>query len=200
MYAQPTELKCPFCYVQLSAEAVRSYRPFSCPSCHLLIEPRPRFGLGRFGCLSTCAIYILGLILFGMRWFWTLNLGVVVIVIVIAMGVSRARSLFPSALLLVPYLLRTEPENMSALAEFLDGIAGAPTWTDEFDKKLGGAKRRRTFDDELENVAIELAELYRDMLRGVQSHGRRRVKQSFELDELRIELRAVARDLRIARG
>ncbi len=93
--------------------------------------------------------------------------------------------------------MMTYPENFPPLAELLDQIIPASAWSGEFDSQLGGAKARRTYDDGLENVAIELIESYRDMLRGVPPR-KRRVKPKLSIDELRGELRAVAGDIRLA--
>ncbi len=93
--------------------------------------------------------------------------------------------------------ISTYPENLPALAEFLDRIADASAWSTEFSERLGALERHRTLDDWLENVAVELAERYGDTLQGVPSRKRSRIKKSFSLEELREELRAIARDLRL---
>jgi hypothetical protein len=199
MFLPSSELKCPNCSLQLPAEATRSYRPFSCPSCHSLIEARPYFVLGRFGCLTICVIYLFCLFLFGVRWFRMATLALAGGVVAIAIGLNLANRLARRPVLVL-YRVRTYPENLFSLAEFLEELSAAPEWKQEFDGDLAVASGRKTSDDELENVAIELAGLYRDALIGTPSHRRRRVKQSFGLDGLRIELQAVARDLRTAHG
>ncbi len=197
MSAPRVQGECPFCHTRLSPEVAPSYRPFSCPSCHLLIQPRPYYQrYGTLGCLTVCAICLLGPLVFGLRWYLGL-IGIAVGVFIIAKGLHFAAGVWPQPPALVPYTLQTYPENLPPFSEFLDQIAAASAWRDEFDSQLVGAKGRRTYDDELENVAIELAERYRSILRGVPPR-KGRVKRSFDLEELRAELRAIARDIRLA--
>lgn len=140
----------------------------------------------------------MGSLVFSNAHWYLVLLGLALGAFVIVAGLKTLSRMWPHPPVLGPYGLRTYPGNLPPLAEFLDQIAAGTAWSEEFDKRLDTAKRHKTFDDELENVAIALAERYRDTLLGVPPRKRGRVKRKFGLEELQAELRAIAGDLRLA--
>jgi hypothetical protein len=149
------------------------------------------------GWLALIVMFILAWLVFDLRWYLAV-FGAATGILVISAAFKAMNSLWPHPPVLVPHTLRTYPDNLPPLAEFLDQIAGAAEWSPEFDKQLDAVKRQKTYDDWLENVAIEFAELYKDRLQGGPPQKRRGIKQDFRLEELRAELRAIAGDVRIA--
>ncbi|MBZ5542649.1 MAG: hypothetical protein LAO07_03095 [Acidobacteriia bacterium] len=80
----------------------------------------------------------------------------------------------------------------------MDQIAATAEWSTDFEKRLDAAKHSKTYDDWLENVAIDMAEQYRGILQGIPPRKRSGVGRQLSREELRAELRAIARDLRLA--
>ena len=197
MPSDQQEQKCPYCRAALPNEAVPTYRPFSCPKCRLLVVLRPYYyGFGKPGCVLILAWIPLSLIFSTLRPYTIPGfvLGSLMYIVI----PKIIRKLRPRAPFLEGYSVWTYAENLTFLAEFLDETVDVTKWSPEFDDRLKKAKGCRSYDDELENVAIDLAELYKDLLRGAPARKRKRIQRTFGLDELRSELRTVAADLRIA--
>ena len=182
----------------MAAEAAPSYRPFSCPNCKRLIELRPyapRYAVA--GCLGMCVVCSLGFVAIGLGLVG-IAAGAVAGFLITRLAVGWIKQRWPHPPELKSYDVRTYPENLIALAELLDQAAAASEWNTDWDKRIETAQRNKTYDDELENVSIDLAEIHKAKLQGSRPPKRKRVPHDMGLDELRKELRAVAGDLRIA--
>ncbi len=195
---QITESKCPFCQAQIAAGSFPDYRPFSCPSCHLLVQPRVYFNRYKApGCLIAWAVCAVALVAVGLRWHLSVLIGLAAGIFLNSRLHKFLNRRWPKPLVLTPYQCFTYTENLVALAEFLDRIAAASEWSKDLSERLRNLKGQRTLDDWLEDAGIELAERYSDALQGVPWRKRSRINKRFSLEELREELLAVSRDLRL---
>jgi hypothetical protein len=149
------------------------------------------------GCAAVCVTCSLAFVAIGLGLIGVAA-GIVAGFLITRLVLGWIKRRWPRPPSLVPHDLRTYPENLPPLAEFLDQIAAAAEWTPDFDKRLDTAKKSRTYDDWLEDVAIDFAKQYRDIVRGTPPRKRRAIEHTFSPEELRAELRAIARDLRLA--
>ena len=96
--------------------------------------------------------------------------------------------------------LREEPQLVVEVADFVDSIGGAREWTSEQDSKLESIWEERSLDEDLVNQALIAAKELRSRLRDGDEPVKHRTGEirSLTLDELRLELAAIARDLRVA--
>lgn len=190
--------ECPFCHALIGPEAAPRYRPFSCPTCYRLIEPLSHYDRSWIPIwLKMCLVVVLGSLIVGLCWYLGL-LGLALGVFLVLATFHLVRRHSPLVFVLGRYEGRTYTENLLALADFLEQIAGASSWTPELSASLEAAKGRRTWDDELENAAIELADLQRTGLQGIPPGKRPRLKSKLSPEKLLSDLRATADDLRLA--
>src|SRR5262249_34905218 len=105
--------------------------------------------------------------------------------------------LYPRPPQLDLHLLQAEPESLLLLADFLERLAQAESWSANFDGDLEEADKRQTLDDWLQNAGIEAAEMYRRTLTGEPEPRMRRKNQRPGLQQQREELHAIAHDLRL---
>ena len=89
---------------------------------------------------------------------------------------------------------------MRELADFLEQLARSDAWTSEFDRALARVEQERTRDDWLQDAAVEAADVYHLTLTADLSARQSKAKQVPGLHQQREELRAIARDLRLAAG
>lgn len=174
-----------------------SWRPFSCPSCHAIIEkglPRKR-GEG-IGCLLIFLLATAALIFLGMRWYWSGLAGAAVTISLNAIRISLARRLWPNSIR--RHEFRTEVLGFLPLAEFLESVAVAESWTPQLDRQLYLVDSQRSPDDSLENAAVGSVINFKDSLQGVQTGKKIYGRPSLTLPDQRERMRCLARDLRWA--
>lgn len=194
---QPSAHTCPHCRVRLAPQTVLTYRPFGCPVCGRVIEPESY--LGRYGRLACVAAFIAGasgLIALGIRWYLSLPTALAGAILITVAALEILRRLRPGPALLGRYDFRLLPQDSLSLADFLDSIAAANAWSTDFDRRLAGHRKQVGDDDWLAGFSIELASRYRNALQGVSSPKLRLAHTDLDLEGIRQELRAIARDLR----
>lgn len=197
-YMQVDEQACPYCGVRIAPEEVIAWRPFSCRSCQHIIEARSRYG--GYGCVGRSVVFVLcsaALIAHGTGWFVAIVVGLGTSIAANAVIVQLRKRLWPRGLILRNHILRTEPEGLVPLADFLDMIALADSWTPDFDAKLKMFDSQTYLDDSLEKSGHDAAWAVKDAVQGIERKTEK-TEPNFPLEQWRGELRAIARDLRFA--
>jgi hypothetical protein len=95
-------------------------------------------------------------------------------------------------------MIRDEPTLFPQIADLLESLAVTETWGDSSESRLSILREQISLDDSLIVAAIDAAEQFENLLVGKPSNRVETPLQRLRLDELRVELRAIARDLRIA--
>jgi hypothetical protein len=194
-----TTQACPYCRSNIPSEAILSWRPFSCPSCQKIIEPRsPYSRYGALGCLSVFVAASLGFVLLGLHWLPSVAIGLAAGIILNAAIRKLIEHQWPRPPNLHPHILRTESDALVKLADFLDSIACAESWRSEFDRPLDMFAQQRSYDESLENVALEAAQQLKAELQGIRARKISTEIRNLPPDALRKEIQAIARELRLA--
>jgi hypothetical protein len=94
-------------------------------------------------------------------------------------------------------VLRDEPSLLPELSGLLDSSAAAEGWEGSLESRLNSLRNQISLDDSLVGAAISAAQQCKNLLEGKKSHTVDAALENFQLDELRMELRAIARDLRL---
>ena len=193
---------CPYCGAAIPSEAMRTWRPFSCPQCSCVVAPRSVYhNLGTVGCLSApllCAA--LGWIA-SRHWLGVLAGSFVGSVAGFAIAnflIWFLNRLRPCAPVLTLYVLREHPSLLRELASLLDTLAEAESWGSSLESRLSSLREQSSLDDSLVGDAISAAQQFENLLEGKNSHRVEAALKKLPLNELRVELRVIARDLRIA--
>lgn len=190
---------CPYCGNAIPAASTRSWRPFGCPSCGKIVELRPWHGkFQTVGCLSTFVTVSIGLFLFGFHLLSSLGIGLILSIILTNIGFRLLERYTKHPPRLAQHILRVETATLVSLADFLDGVASSQTWDSDFNHRLEFFTMTRSGDEELENVAIEIARQLRAHLIGTRARKVRERIESLTPPELREEILAIVRDLRLA--
>jgi hypothetical protein len=198
MAAITEEQECPSCHLRLAATSVPAYRPFSCKKCNLVIDPIPYYQrFGNIGCAGIAIIWLPVWIGLNLKWYLAVS-GLAAAIYLSTVIIRLVARLWPQAPRLRAHELYTEPENLGQLAELLCRIADASAWNSDLESSLQDSKRRQTLDDWLENAAIDLAEICKDVLQGVPPRKKVDIEPALGPDALRAELRATAATLRNA--
>jgi hypothetical protein len=183
--------------VELAPECLRADRPFSCPFCEQIIEARTQGGkYAPAGCLLVFLLLAGGFISLGMHWGLSVLLGLTIAVFLTVRVVKRQRRKYPRVL--AAHELRTYQENLPALADFLEELAAIENWNDELDRRLKGFSAKKTYDDSLEEEAIAFADAFRRALTEGRSAEAPGSSAAMSLNDMRSELKAIGRDLRLA--
>ena len=181
-------------------DAIIATRPFSCPGCHKIIATSSFYG--RYyapGCLIVLIAVATGLILAGRNWLLSLVAGLVLGIALNTGARALLKRLLPRPPLLGRYNFRTEPAGYPPVAEFLEAIASADTWTPEFEHRLLVLDGQRSKDDWLENSAVEsVKDFKKSVTQGEASYPQPPSTLDPGLAEIRERLRSIARDLRFA--
>ena len=187
---------CPHCQTQLTLEQILTHRPFSCPSCELLINPRPnRNRLFVTGCLTTAGLIAISAVGLGIGWAGAVPLGLLFGLVVWTVLLSVLDKVWPRPPSLKPHEIRTA--NYPFLADSIECILTSEEWTPEFDRKLVDVKQCQSYDEDLENYLVALILAYKGFKNGNPSKEFLIEGKIPTLDELRRELKAVARDMRL---
>jgi hypothetical protein len=193
---------CPFCGVAIAPEAIRAWRPFSCPQCTGIVATRSVYHkLGSFGCVGSVLLSATVGWIITHHWIGVVAgsfAGIVTGVLVANLVLRVLTRLRPSAPLLEPRIIRDEPTLFPQIADLLESLAVTETWGDSSESRLSILREQTSLDDSLIVAAIDAAEQYENLLVGKPPHRVKTPLQQLRLDELRVELRAIARDLRIA--
>ncbi len=187
-------IQCPKCRELLESEVMVSHRSFVCPRCRAVLWWQSAHNrLGSIGCFTVFVVGGVVLILIGVHWLLGLIAGVLAGIISANLVVWASNRLWPR-----PPVLAVNEYGLAdpQLAELLEQIAEAKEWTKELDDLLRASKQAMDYDCMLAGDAIDAAQDCRDILKG-DSHKRRNPKAT-SLEELRQELRAIARDIRLA--
>jgi hypothetical protein len=196
---ESTPRPCPHCRSEMRPETIVSWRPFSCPSCQKIIEPSsPYSRYMTLGCLSTFAAALLGFVLLGLRWLPSVAIALAAGIILNAAVRKLIEHQWPRPPDLHPHILRTESDTLVKLADFLELIACAESWRPEFDRPLKTFAHQRSYDESLENVALEAAQQLRAELQGIRARKIPAEIRKLSPEALRKEIQTIARDLRLA--
>jgi hypothetical protein len=150
------------------------------------------------GCVTIFVAASLGFVLLGLRWLPSVAIGLVTGIILNA-GVRKVvQHQWPRAPDLHPHVLRAEADTFVKLADFLDSIACTESWRPEFDRPLDMFAHQRSYDESLENVALEAAQQLKAGLKGIRARKISTEIRNLSPDELRKEIHAIAHDLRLA--
>lgn len=193
---------CPFCGVAITPEAIRAWRPFSCPQCTGIVATRSVYHrLGTFGCFGSVLLAATAGWIITHHWMGVVAgsfAGIVAGVLVANLVLRFLNRLRPSAPLLEPHIIRDEPTLFPQIADLLESLAVIETWGESSESCLSILREQISLDDSLIVAAIDAAEQYKNLLEGKPSRRVETPLQQLRMDELREELRAIARDLRIA--
>ena len=196
---------CSNCKKSLLAEAIREWRPFSCPNCRQIISPRTRYV--RYGTVVFWVILVIAVFLFSKVTgliiailLGALTGGVLAFCVVKALNRFRRRE----SLLTMHenHLPPVELRNLAALAE---GLAELSCWTEQAESGIRILEDTKSYDEEFEDVVIESGRALQEAFTGVESASSRRARSQWatpamSLEEWRVELGAIARDIRLAAG
>lgn len=187
-------IKCPKCKEALPPEAVIRHRSFVCPHCRRVLNHESAHNeRGTIGCLATIVVGAVTLVLLGVHWLIGFVVAVIAGFIAANFTVSVADRFWPRpAVLTVCEYGQADP----LLAAFLEEIAQAGDWTKALDDRLSAWKDSVEYDCALDGDALDAAMDYRDLLKGALQ--KPRSSGATNLEDLRQELRSIARDIRFA--
>ena len=193
---------CPFCGVAIPPEAIRAWRPFSCPQCTGIVATKSVYHrLGTFGFFGSVLLAATAGWIITHHWLGVVAgsfTGIVAGILVANVVLRFLNRVWPSVPLLEPHMIRDEPTLFPQIADLLESLAVTETWGDSSESRLSILREQISLDDSLIVAAIDAAEQFENLLVGKPSNRVETPLQRLRLDELRVELRAIARDLRIA--
>lgn len=96
------------------------------------------------------------------------------------------------------HVLREHPSILPGLSNLLDSSAEAKIWGGSLDLNLSSLGDQTSLDDSLVVAALDAVRQCKNLLEGLESRKVESALKKLPLDELRMELRAIARDLRLA--
>lgn len=201
------EATCPYCSISIRAPVLRVERPFACPQCGLIVQPRSRYApLSGCGCVVVALFLIVLTTYLGLRneetWAWVLG-GLLVgatVGIVVGYLIRRALQYFlGKSTVLKKHTFREYPETMRSLADFLDEIQDGGVWLEQWEHKLILLETSNSMDEPLVNEGLMAANYLKSNLVGRpvnEMKDRSSELENLELEDLRKELSEIARDLR----
>ena len=205
-FAAEAKSVCPSCQQKIESQAIRNWRPFSCPNCKQIVAPRSAYRrYGIVGCWTVIILCALGSYFLSQRGFLAISIigfvaGIILAILAAGLIIRVLNRWMPRSPLLMRHMFYVEPRALVEIADFLDTIHTAQEWTSEYDRRLYLLSTSRSLDDALENASLEAAEEFKR--RFVQSKTyKKKIDKALKrhnLDELRSELEIIATDLRIA--
>ncbi len=148
--------------------------------------------------MSVFVVASLGFFLLGLHWLPSVAIGLAAGIILNAVVRNLIEHQWPRTPNLHQHILRAESDTFGKLADFLDSTACAESWRSEFDRPLDMFVHQRSYDESLENVALEAAQQLKAELQGIRARKISAEIRILSLDALRKEIQAIARDLRLA--
>ncbi len=189
---------CPLCLGEIAVEKAPVHRPFGCPNCQKIIVPTSYYAkFASPGCFVIVVIGTASLVLAGTGWGLSFLVSLIGALLLTIIAFHVLDKYFPRPTRIVAYVCRTQT-NLISLAEFLETVAAAESWTVDLDRRLELFKHENSKDDLLENLAIECIANFRQALRNPMGGDIPRISVMTSHESKREELRAIARDLRLA--
>ena len=156
--------------------------------------------LGTIGCFGSGILFAASGWVVSRHWLGSIVgflAGAVVGVLAANLIVWFLNRLWPRAPKLLCHVLREDPSLLPELSGLLDSSAAAESWEGSLESHLNSLRNQISLDDSLVGAAISAAQQCKNLLEGKKSHKVDAALEKFQLDELRMELRAIAQDLRL---